>query len=378
MKIIIISIVAVIVLISCKNQDVERDVILSYSNTVRIYKKDLLPGNSYEIITNPNYKNNLFVNLNYLAKKLFIFDFQNSIFLYSVDLQKFSTIESVYYVNKDSIFITERAGNLLRLINNKGNLINYWLIESNSNSNLKIFERITDSNPLYYNNHSIIATSLDNNYDENQWYNNKVYTKFKLDDKKHLCIRGAGIPFSGVFRKGKQFSDEYPRYIINNKNEIIVAFNVDTNIYVYDENLNLKRTVSCKSKYIRNEEFSEYVKSKVNSNSYIDSMYRVNPTYIRFLYDKNRNIYYRFAVHSNKPYNNDGEVIEYKDKSWSIIVLDKDLNIMNEYLIPKGAYFPGNCAVCKEGLTFSKESSARGKSYWEFDIYKIEINEFNN
>lgn len=79
------------------------------------------------------------------------------------------------------------------------------------------------------------------------------------------------------------------------------------------------------------------------------------PTYGNIIYDKYRQVYYRFAFP-------EVEMEEERDylgiyhngrKQFSIIILDKDMNIIGETLFPEYTYNPYLLFIRKDGLYMS-------------------------
>jgi Domain of unknown function (DUF4221) len=71
-------------------------------------------------------------------------------------------------------------------------------------------------------------------------------------------------------------------------------------------------------------------------------------------YDPYREVYYRIAWHPHDDLSNVGNILRiYAEKTCSIIVLDKDLNIIGETLLPRDRYFTMRWFIGPKGLYLS-------------------------
>ena len=75
-------------------------------------------------------------------------------------------------------------------------------------------------------------------------------------------------------------------------------------------------------------------------------------TYGNIVYDKYRDVYYRFAYPECEVNSTSFEYI-FCRKEFSIIILDNEFNIIGETLFPAGKYAPGLFFVNQDGLYLS-------------------------
>ena len=73
------------------------------------------------------------------------------------------------------------------------------------------------------------------------------------------------------------------------------------------------------------------------------------------IFDKYRNVYYRFACPQTEVDSKDSylEITRYGKKLFTIVILDKDLNIIGEKLFPEFTYVPTAHLIRKDGLYIS-------------------------
>lgn len=81
-----------------------------------------------------------------------------------------------------------------------------------------------------------------------------------------------------------------------------------------------------------------------------------HPSYGNIMYDKYRNVYYRFAYPHTQidDYNGDYlDLIRSGRKQFAILILDSNLNIIGEKLFPEYTYNPNLCFIIEDGLYIS-------------------------
>jgi hypothetical protein len=86
--------------------------------------------------------------------------------------------------------------------------------------------------------------------------------------------------------------------------------------------------------------------------------------YKNVLFDEYRRKYYRICLHSLN-YENGETVNLYEDKPWSIIVLNEQFDVLNEYLFPQRKYDFQNVVITRSGLLIARKDSPSGKIIYE-------------
>jgi len=138
-----------------------------------------------------------------------------------------------------------------------------------------------------------------------------------------------------------------------NGKQFIYSFNMDENIYITDIETDKEIKVPTKSKYINKLKFSKRIGERSTTHkTLIESSY-----YENLLYDNYRDVYYRFArIGGELPseYKSQCSEIFFSGSiQFSVIILDKDFNIIGETLFPKFTYNPTVAFVHKNGLYIS-------------------------
>lgn len=155
-----------------------------------------------------------------------------------------------------------------------------------------------------------------------------------MTDKDLHTVASSGCDYSRCY-DGKDF---------------IYSFHYDEFLYKANSNHHKVDKIVGKSKYIdrvdlfrsNNSDFKKMLKAQCE-----------HATYGNILYDKYRNVYYRFVHPSVNVDDFKGDyinLIHSGGKNFSIIVLDKDLNRVGETLFPDYTYNPRLAFVLKDGL----------------------------
>ncbi|WP_455623321.1 DUF4221 family protein, partial [Parabacteroides sp.] len=130
---------------------------------------------------------------------------------------------------------------------------------------------------------------------------------------------------------------------------IIYSFGYDENIYITSTENKLISTKAIKSKYIK--KLPVLKKRPENIQEGIKKMNEI-PLYGNLIYDKYQDIYYRVCYPETEidPKENMGDIWQFGRKIFSIIILDKDLNIIGEKLFPEYTYISTLMFIRKDGL----------------------------
>jgi len=138
-----------------------------------------------------------------------------------------------------------------------------------------------------------------------------------------------------------------------NGTHFIYSFEMDENIYITDNQSNEIKKINIKSKYIPKLLF-EKLPDNIETSS---KLMLETSRYQNVLYDKYRNVYYRFTIigtdiNNYKP-STSGELWRSGPLRFSIIILDKNFNIIGETLFPAATYNSRIAFVHKDGLYIS-------------------------
>lgn len=107
--------------------------------------------------------------------------------------------------------------------------------------------------------------------------------------------------------------------------------------------------VYCKSKYV-NDDISGIPFEYADNLDSIKSRSITEAVYHKILYDKYKNIFYRFIEHPQSLKKNKFEYNEHGDKNYSLMILDFKLNIIDEIFLGNHRYAPAFSFVSSFGL----------------------------
>ena len=153
-------------------------------------------------------------------------------------------------------------------------------------------------------------------------------------------------------------------YDFNHKaNLLVCSFCGYDSIMVTDDMKNV-RWFNGKSRYLKS--LHPIVGESANGYEWIGE-YRRSAKYWHLMYDKYRDVYYRFAEMPCELGSGEYPLDEPKAREFSVIVFDKDFNIIGETKFPGNKYFYKMSFVGRDGLYISENNLANP----EFDENKL-------
>jgi hypothetical protein len=135
---------------------------------------------------------------------------------------------------------------------------------------------------------------------------------------------------------------------------------------------NLIKSVDAKSQFL-DQGFPSFNEAtdRFNTMNYISASDR----YERLLYDEYREVFYRF-VFPKVEVQNEEEINQLRifPRKFGVMILDKDLNVLGETLMPENTYFPSNSFVSKDGLYISishPDNPKNEEDLMSFEVFKL-------
>ena len=144
---------------------------------------------------------------------------------------------------------------------------------------------------------------------------------------------------------------------------LVCSFRGYDSLIVTDD-LHHMKWIDGKSRYL--ESMRPYVPESGNPEQSFTKLKEMGG-YLHLMYDKYRDVYYRFVDHPCKLGFGEYYMDEPKAREFSIIIFDKDLNIIGETKFPGNKYFNKMSFIGRDGLYISENNWANP----DFDKHKL-------
>ncbi len=280
-------------------------------------------------------------------------------------------------ISMDSIFLT--LGHSIVLINSKGQIINKFSFKEIKKGYLPVpyfstsrvyWPLVVKSKKLYIPQ----ELSLDLPYmpDNAIWPspNSKICLTIDMTDKKNEYLPMEHPLADEKHLNTVRFSREF------DGNYFIYSFFDDPNVYVTKDHIHINKY------YVSSVYFDKIVHLKYKS---IPSFEKYNidhitrSSYHNIVYDMKRKVYYRFVKLPDKYEKSDDitKLVKYP-QNFSIIVLNKNFQIIGETKLPPGTYEYKNFFVAEKGLYLSInhiDNPDLDINALQFELIKLKYNE---
>lgn len=256
-----------------------------------------------------------------------------------------------YYIqNLDSIYLTNYDFQEIAIIDKNAivkDKVNYE--KADNGTPLSFFCFITH----VYRPATVIGRKMYIYSGPNRWVENApVAAILDLDTKSIQALPFTYPQYEGSKVKRKQYGweNDYSRCFDGKR--FIYSFDYEEDLYVTSSiNHDSIYRVKAKSKFIPQVNWPPEF-------GYDPDRLCTNPRYGNMLYDKYRNVYYRIAypkteINWAKEKVRSMELLEYGGKSFSIIILDKDLNYIGETKFQDYTYNSKLILIMKDGIYIS-------------------------
>lgn len=253
----------------------------------------------------------------------------------------------VYGLNTFTIYLINKQGEVLnryKLFENKDPLF------CNPPISMIYAPMIVIDSCIYLNQY---LKSKDDGYDGNDLENYPINIEVNMKNK---TSRKLPLTYPRLWEEKLVYPIfDYSREF-DGKN-FIFSFNISNYIYVTKDNISFEKYL-CKSKYIKNKPINHY-----NPDPIIAKKQNIEEaSYGAILYDKYRNIYYRFVYPQSElsKQDNISEVFKTR-KHFSIIILNSKFQIIGESLFPENTYIPRMSFIKEDGLYISNNNFNNSK-----------------
>jgi hypothetical protein len=169
---------------------------------------------------------------------------------------------------------------------------------------------------------------------------------------KNLPMRFPPIVSVEDVKNHKTNGNEFSYSRCFNGHQFVYSFFYDEDIYIANPEHDSIFTRTVKSKYIDKVKPLGYQPDNIIQSNKIKCEM---PMYRNLIYDEYREVYYRLVYPQTEMEKNEDyyEVFQFGRKAFSIIILNKDFEIIGETLFPEYTYVSGMMFVRKDGLYIS-------------------------
>ena len=249
--------------------------------------------------------------------------------------------DSIFIVTENYIFLLDKNGE----ISFKKDISNSVLDDT---GHQVVFLDNSNQYPLYFDstkNDLYIRCSCNCYFMEPEFFQTRVEARFNLKDEKFSFLK---YGFPEKYRHHFYGQLVFPFREIN-KQLNVISFQCDDSIYVYDRETNTIKSYKGKSTY-QKEPFLTFDTSYKEDIERLKEHLIQTPVYQKILFDKYKNLYYRFFWNSQSLISSSGQYHGIFDRDLILMVFDKNFkliaekNIGNSYLwyysfvSPKGLY----------------------------------------
>ncbi len=312
----------------------------------------------------------------------FLNDYNNAVYFYDYDKRKpikkilferegpngtSSSVLGHYIKSMDSIFLFSYKTKFLFLFNSKADLINKFHTKPIRKKYLPSAYPNNGTSMTYFDDHMYLIGYTGGEFMNEDSLNRPIVTIQNLKDKSVKYAMG----YPSSYRKGNWGGAQFRlcKWDYNPKTQKFI-FSFPNEHYLYTSDFSDKtEKFYAGSIYSGNIKSLDVPKMRGKNKPRRRRLYATNPSYLSIVYDRYRDVYYRFAQQPVKEY--DDEKDNCYHKPFSIIILDNSFNIigekkmeMEEYINSPYIYF-----VTKEGLHLCHESDNEDEI--KFTVYKL-------
>jgi hypothetical protein len=314
-------------------------------------------------------------NINWAQNSLQMYDLskgekEKELFFNIEGDQAIGRIFGFHVHNFDSIFLfTQQDAEIVMI--DTGNVIKHRIHYETPDiySNAFVHNAYFISYPILIGDNLIVKSHLQGNYRQmtDQTLEQKPITYSINVNTSQVQLSSNKYP-ADYLNEGLKF---YEYSMAGNLNKRVFSFFGDHRLFYVDADSSLQ-SKEVKSKYLDDKMplFPMYGERE-NTYDYL----LASDHYESILYDKFRNIYYRFAF-PKQQYEGMEELTHLKEAAnlFSVMVLDENLNILEEILFDEKRHLPNNVFVGKEGLYISTshpDNPVNKEDKMVFDLLKV-------
>ena len=313
--------------------------------------------------------------LNYRTNQLYFYDWNTERFLHKIDLDTegpngVAQVSGYYIKDFDNIYVSSYAHNGLIKVDTTGQVLQKIPYGKTDDGYIVLPSYVPSPHPyvapvIIKNKFHITQQAVARFHDME-----KTPVTVAIDTISH---RNEALPLTyNILTKKEQEAEDTQFSRIFDGSHFIYSFYVSDHILVTSEDHSDVQKVPVRSRYV------DDATDKVPDNERGPQLYLELARYGDLIYDPYREVYYRFAypaVSLERDINWWGKAV-YGRKKFSVIILDKDFQIIGETLFPEDIYNSFVFFVHKDGLYISRDYQVglgnQSDDYMTFELFKIE------
>ena len=313
-----------------------------------------------------------FGNFEKSAYEIILFDLEKECVYKKVPLRKEgpnavpAIIGCKPFMNTNGFIAFQPGMQRITVLDENGNILKYYSTNPNDGRFITYIDGISNAfMPTFMNDSVVYFSSRPQkpNMKSHEWSNVPLFSSLDLKTGK---IDQSIVCFPSIFKQdvkhlsmGWEFLYDYN----SEQNRLVCSFTGYDSLMVTDDMCNVK-WYDGKSRYLKSQHPKLY-----ESGNLLQTLTKMkeNPSYCHIMYDKYRDVYYRFAEMTYELQSNESPFDDPKGREFSVIIFDKDLNIIGETKFPGNKYFIRMSFVGRDGLYISENNLANP----EFDEDKL-------
>ncbi len=366
--------VALLLIISCdrdKNGDVVNDTILTIRNEIDLkldYDTVSIEFDSIFLFNYKKFSSNgiIYAGYNSSHHSIDLFDLEKEQIMKSISLSRegpesigivkgifFHSIDSIFLVSDGSLCIFDSEGRLTRnILINRSEL---YLSPGNEANNV-FFDRLDKS---------IYIQNIDNQYGQcsKDHYKVSILAKIRLDNES---IELLPLYYPKIYSNSYYGFCVEPQYSFIDK-RVILTFPIESSVYVY--NIETKLTRGYGGESLLSKSLAEPLPwSACNDNDLKMRHFIENVNFQRVIYDKWRNLFYRFHLSDIKGPDSQGRFKGPNQKKQILTIFNENFEVLGEIELNERRYITPSSFAGPKGLYLGAPS---GENSLRFHILKI-------
>jgi len=265
----------------------------------------------------------VFQNLKSKKAVFFYFDGKSLKLVTNLKYDLHNLFCNLFFSSSDSIYSFQNNTNNLYLKNNFGKILKKYQIPEKYTPVTNQNSRLTGNNKYLLLGNADKKIGMAKKEERLKYYKNiKPLLLVNINDST-FSYKAIGV-FPEKYKKtGDNYLDPTPSACFGFNNRVCVSFGADDNLYVYnDSTLILQKKV--KSNFIK--KFKPYPDDKMFDMLFMKNYNIEEPKYTEIIYDPWEELYYRIVKLKMDNVRKKSNV----DHFWSVIVLDRKLNVIGE------------------------------------------------